>query len=86
MSPFDFALIDGSNRKYELDFTAMALFDTPDLLDTTTLRNGQSTNGWIGFAVPTSFSGPLRLEIDPLLNLTGDVGTIILEPLLDLDD
>lgn len=86
VSPFDFALIDGSNRKYELDFTAMALFDTPDLLDTTTLRNGQSTNGWIGFAVPTSFSGPLRLEIDPLLNLTGDVGTIILEPLLDLDD
>lgn len=81
VSPFDFAIIDSSNRRYETSFMAYGVLDQSAALQVTTLSKDQNTQGAIVFEVPKYTNGTLRLEIGTTTFGLSEPGVIILDPL-----
>lgn len=82
VSPFDFAIIDANNRRYETSFMAYAILEQSAALQVTTLSQGQNTQGAIVFEIPKTTTGTLRLEIGTTSFGLREPGVIILDPLL----
>lgn len=82
-SPVDYVLVDGNDRRYELNSTAMEAMPDDRVLQSGEIPPGERISGVIAFDVPRNATRPFRLEVIPLVE--GDAGdaepaVIIIDP------
>jgi hypothetical protein len=86
ISPFDFALVTGSNHRYNTSFDPIVVFPSAEVLEPITLPPDQNTSGTIWFVVSRSDATPFRIEIEPPFLSGAEPGVIIMDYLLDVDE
>jgi hypothetical protein len=83
VSPVDFVLVDGNDRRYELDPVAMRALPADRVLQSGEVAGGEQVSGTIAFDVPRNGTRPFRLEIVPLVESNADTtqpAVIIIDP------
>ncbi|MGH2558011.1 MAG: DUF4352 domain-containing protein [Thermomicrobiales bacterium] len=83
VSPVDFILVDGDNRRYELNSAAMRALPSDRVLQSGEVAAGEQVSGAVAFDVPRNGTRPFRLEIVPLVEPnagTSQPAIIIIDP------